>query len=238
MISYQSMWHWIDLKKFFFLSLLFCIFFSYFYFHLHEYLAISHIKKSYIDIQQWIIIHYLLAVSLYILIYIALIACAIPCATILALLGGFFFGNIAVIYAVLSTTLGGTILFLLVRTSLGSRIASKSTGWIKKVERGFQQNAFHYILTLRLMPIFPCWISNIAAGMLNVSLKIFVSATILGILPATLIYVLAGQSLDKFFFTEESILLHLTSNPSIFFSLLGLAILSLFPVIYKHVKKQ
>lgn len=227
-----------SIRKWFLLGLLILICFSFFYFHFYQYLTLNEVKKYQETVEFWTLGHYKSAVTLYLLIYIAMIACAIPGATLLTLIGGFLFGGIAVIYAILGTTLGGMTLFLAIRTTIGNRIADKSSGWIKKMEHGFQQNAFSYILTLRLIPIFPCWISNIAAGALNVPFKTYLCATVLGIFPATFIYVMVGCGLDKFLANENRSYLDIISTPSILFPLLGLALLSLFPVIYMNVKKR
>jgi uncharacterized membrane protein YdjX (TVP38/TMEM64 family) len=225
------------MRKYLFLSILLLVAVTFFYFHLYDYFTFDTLKTYQTLIQSWTIEHYKSAVAIYILLFAIMIACTIPCATFFTLLGGFLFGSIAIVYAIFSTTLGGLILFLAVRTAIGSSIATKHTGWIKSMEQGFQKNAFHYLLSLRLMPIFPCWISNIAAGALNVPLKTFLSATILGILPATIIYVMAGRSLDTLLADKNLPLLNVMFNPSVFFPLLGLAFLSLFPVIYKYIKK-
>lgn len=225
------------IKKWFLLLLLLVLFFAFFYFHLYKYLTLQTIKIYEVDAKMWTATHYKSAVCLYLLVFISLIACAIPCATLLTLIGGFLFGMMALLYATIATTLGGTILFLAIRTAIGARIAAKSTGWIKAMEHGFQRNAFHYLLMLRLVPIFPCWISNVSAGVLNVPIKTFVLATMIGIFPATFIYVMAGRSLDKLLI-EQSPSLHALLTPSIFFPLLGLALLSLFPIFYKSVKKR
>ncbi|RDI43768.1 TVP38/TMEM64 family protein [Aquicella lusitana] len=228
----------IALKKWFLLGSLLCMLFIFFYFQLYRYLNFHTLKTYQSTIQQWTVHHYKLAVVLYLFIFIVLIACTIPCATLLTLIGGFLFGGIAVIYAVLGTALGGTVLFLAVRSAIGSHLKTRTNGWIKQFEQGFQQNAFNYLLMLRLMPIFPCWISNISAGALNVPLKTFMSATVIGIFPATFIYAMAGRGLDKLLITEQTPNLNLVFTPSIFFPLCGLAILSIFPVFYKRVKKQ
>ena len=165
-----------------------------------------------------------------------MIACGIPGATILTLLGGFLFGGLAIAYSIFATTAGGLILYLAIRTAFGANIAARKSGWIKKMENGFQQNAFHYLLMLRLMPVFPCWISNIAAGALNVPIFTFLTATMLGIAPASIIYVMAGRGLDEFFAGEHAPNASALLTPSLFFPLLGLAILSLLPVFYKGIK--
>lgn len=230
--------HFMSYKKYSFLALLVLLSSSFFYFHLYDYLSLDTLKSYQSIAQAWTSTHYKTAVTLYIVVFMLLIACGIPCATVLTLLGGFLFDTIAILYAVLSTTGGGLILFLAVRTAIGSRVAARSSGWIKRMEHGFQQNAFNYILTLRLVPVFPCWISNIASGILNVPIKTFVSATILGILPATVIYVMAGQGLDKILADTNTPLINIILTPSVLFPLLGLAFLSLFPVIYKSIKKS
>jgi uncharacterized membrane protein YdjX (TVP38/TMEM64 family) len=189
-------------------------------------------------IEDWTAAHYVTAVCLYLVIFILLIACTIPAATFLTIFGGFLFGFPAFVYSMLGTTLGGLLLCLAVRTSIGDRIARQKTGWLKTMERGFQDNGFYYILSLRLMPVFPCWISNISAGALNVPIRIFVAATLIGIAPATFIYTMIGRGLDKFLSNKNGPDVNLIFTPSIFFPLLGLAILSILPVLYKKIKKR
>ena len=96
-------------------------------------------------------------------------ATSLPIALYLTILGGFLFGPvIALIVIDLSATLGATLLFLTLKTTLGELFQEKATPWIKKMEAGFQKNAFSYLLSLRLVPIFPFWAVTIAAPFLNV----------------------------------------------------------------------
>lgn len=223
-------------KKWFLLILLILFLGLFYYWDLFQYLNFKTIRTYQFLATHWAIDHYEAAVGIYITVFTLLIACGIPCATLLTLLGGFLFGAEAFFYALLGTTLGGMILYFAVKSAFGAPLAAKSTGWIKRIEHGFQKNAFSYILMMRLMPIFPCWISNISAGALNIPLKTFVIATVIGIVPATFIYAMAGRSLDKLL-TADQVNIGLVFMPSIFFPLLGLAILSLFPIFYKRIKK-
>lgn len=221
-----------------FLILLALACFSFFYFDLYSYLSFQTLRKYQEIAQAWTTTHYSLAVSIYILVFTLLVASAIPCATLLTLLGGFLFDVAAIIYAECCITIGGTILFLAVRAAIGTKLVNKSTGWLKKIEAGFNKNAFNYLLTLRLIPIFPCWISNIGAGLLNVSFKTFVTATALGILPSTVIYVYAGRSLETILKEDKTHIMHIILTPTVLLPLLGLAIFSLLPVIYNYVKRN
>lgn len=225
-------------KKYWLLVILLLACLSFFYFQLYRYLSIDSLIHYRAVIKDWSDKHYLTAILLYNLSFILLIACGIPCATVFTLLGGFLFGVIAVVYAVFSTTAGGFILFLTVRTAFGEQLAASSIRWIQKLEQGFKENAFNYLLSLRLVPIFPCWLSNISAGILNVPITTFLAATIIGIFPSTLIYALAGRSFDKILAEHNRPILNIMMTPSILLPLLGLAILSLLPIIYKSVKKR
>lgn len=224
-------------RKFIVLFLLVLVSFTFFYFHLYTYLTLDTLKAYQALARHLTAAHYETAVFVYLLIFTGMVACAIPCATVLTLIGGFLFGLPAILYAEISTTAGGLILFLSVRSAIGPHIAARSAGWLKYMEQGFQSNAFHYLLTLRLVPIFPCWISNVASGVFNIPIRVFVTATMLGILPATIIYVLAGRSLDRLLLVKMPVL-DIMFTPSVFLPLLGLAFLSLFPVIYKRIKKR
>ncbi|MBA3661798.1 MAG: VTT domain-containing protein [Gammaproteobacteria bacterium] len=225
------------IKRWFLLTLLLILLVSFFYFDLHHYLTYETLKKYQTFATQWTAQHYFQATVLYILVFTLLIACAVPCATFLTLLGGFLLGTIAIPYAVFATTFGGLILCLAVRMSVGAGFTT-STGVVKRFERGFKRNAFMYILMLRLVPIFPCWISNVSAGALNVPLKTFIAATVLGVFPATFVYAMVGRGLGKVFEQDTSPSYTIIFTPSILLPLIAMIIISLLPIIYHFIKRK
>lgn len=205
--------------------------FSFFYFDLHQYLSLDALRNYQTVIEYWTTSHHILSVFLFILIFTGLIACAIPCATFMTLVGGFLFGPLAILYSTFGITVGGMTLFLIVRSAIGEKLRTRKGGWVKRFEHGFRKNAFYYLMALRLVPVFPCWISNVGAGLFNVRLLTFLTATILGTLPATIIYVYAGLGLDKIL-VENAPVEEILFTPSVILPLIGLAILSLLPVVY------
>jgi uncharacterized membrane protein YdjX (TVP38/TMEM64 family) len=225
------------LRRYGLLILLLFVLIVFFHFHLSHFFTFEKLRANQTAIVAWTASHYIWAVFAYIAVFALLIACTVPCATVFTLAGGFLFGNMALGYALASMLLGGSALYLAVRVSLGPRFA-KATGWLKSFEDGFQQNAFYYLLTIRLVPILPCWISNIGAGLMNVPYFTFMSATLLGIFPSTLIYVLAGRSLDKIVSNQTLPLRNIVLDPFVLFPLLGLALLSMMPVLYKYSLKK
>lgn len=206
------------------------------YFHGYEYLSFSHLSQYHRILIYWTNTHYLLTVLSYLLVYTLVVALSIPGALFLTLLGGFLFGPVATIYVLVGATAGATILFFAVRSTLGEWLASKANGWVLKMKKGFQQNAFNYLLVLRLVPFFPFWAVNIVAALLSVPFPTFVTATLIGIIPATFIYVMVGNSLSTVLNNDQTPNLNIIFTPPIFLPLLALAVLALLPVIYKWWK--
>jgi uncharacterized membrane protein YdjX (TVP38/TMEM64 family) len=178
-------------------------------------------------VQQWGI----LAALVYVLIYAALVALSVPGAAILTIAGGFLFGTwIGGLCAVIGATLGATAIFLAARGGLGG-LAQRAGRFVGKLEAGFRADAFNYLLVLRLVPIFPFWLVNLVPALVGVRLPTYVLATFLGIIPGTFVYASLGNGLGSL--VEEPDLA-IIFKPSLLVPIIGLALLALIPVGYKH----
>ena len=132
------------------------------------------------------------------LVYACAVALSIPGATLLTIVGGLLFGWLTgAIAAIIAATAGATLIFLAARTSLEEALTRKAGSLVTRIRDGFTRDAFNYLLFLRLTPVFPFWLVNIAAALAQVRLKTFVAATILGIIPATLAFSFVGSGLDS-----------------------------------------
>jgi len=215
------------------------VLFLFFYFRLYEYLSFDALQENRGQLLAWTQQYYLWVVLAYMGIYIVAVAVSVPGATLLTLAGGFLFGLIyGTLFVVISATIGATLLFLAVKTALGDWLASRATSWIAKVEKGFQEDAFNYLLFLRLVPLVPFWVINITAGLLNVRTKSFFVATLVGIIPGSFVYVSVGNGLGSIFDAGIKPDLSIIFQPQILLPILGLAILSLVPLGYKHYKSR
>jgi uncharacterized membrane protein YdjX (TVP38/TMEM64 family) len=176
---------------------------------------------------------YALSVLLFILIYIGAVALSVPGATVLSLSGGFFFGPwLAALYINIGATIGAFLIFLLARTVLGNSIQSKYSEKLEQFNRELEKNGPNYMLTLRLIPLFPFFLVNLLAGVTNLKAGTFIWTTSLGIIPGSFVFAYlgyAGASLEPggTGFPKE---------PLIALILLGL--LSLLPVIIKKWKEK
>ncbi len=173
------------------------------------------------------------AALLYIAAYVSLAALSIPGGIWLTMTGGFLFGSLlGTVCTIIGATLGATVPFLAARTGLAG-LAARASPMLASIEAGFRRNAFLYMLVLRLVPVFPFWLVNLAAGAAALPFAIFVSATLIGIVPVTFMLASIGQGLGAALDERQPPDLGLLSRPDILLPLLGFALLALLPVLYR-----
>ncbi len=179
----------------------------------------------------------LLAILLYTLLYMTLTAFSIPLGGILTIAAGFFFGTlVAASCAVIGGTLGAIIVFLAARTAFGELLRAKAGSALERMEAGFRENAFNYLLTLRLIPIFPFWLINLVPAFLGMPLRSYVVATFVGVIPGAVVYASLGNGLGEVLNAGLELDLGILLKPAVLFPLLALAVLALLPVAYKKIK--
>ncbi|MEJ8570906.1 TVP38/TMEM64 family protein [Microbaculum marinum] len=137
------------------------------------------------------------ALAIYALVYVLVVALSLPGGLILTLAGGYLFGwFLGGGLTVLAATAGAILIFLVARSSLGESLAERAGPRLAALREGFAANALNYLLFLRLVPIFPFWLVNIAPALLGVSLKTYVVGTFIGIVPGTFAFAFVGAGLD------------------------------------------
>jgi uncharacterized membrane protein YdjX (TVP38/TMEM64 family) len=210
----------------------------FFGFHLYRYFSFSNLKLHRQALADWADKNYGLTVLSFIGMYILGMACSMPISGFFAILSGFLFGFWpGMLYSVLSATTGSTLFFILARGAFGDWLKKIASKRIQSFEVGFQKNAFNYIVSLRLIPVVPFGLINIAAAVLHVELDIFISATFIGIIPAAGIYATLGQHLSTIVQSSQIPDMKIMLEPHIVLPLLGLALLGLLPAIYQYQKK-
>lgn len=204
-----------------------------------KYLSLDALKENYQQILTFTNHHFIVGISIFAIAYIVVVAFSIPGATIMTLLGGLLFGLLlGTFVVVVSATIGACIVFFAVRTALGEALQSKAKGSIEKMRLGFENDAFNYLMVLRLIPIFPFFVINIAAGMLSVKFRDFFWATFLGIIPGSAVYVWMGTSLGYAIKKGDDINLRIILDHQFILPIIALAILSIVPVFIKKFNKR
>lgn len=225
-------------KSWFLLLVIFLILATFYLTDLKTYFSFSALKMYHRDLIFFVENHFLTALLLFGVTYVIVAATSIPIAAFLTILGGFLFGSfLSLIIVDISATLGATFLFLIVRTTFGEILKKKGASWVKKMEKGFQKNVFFYLLFIRLIPVFPFWAVNLVAALLNTPIRVFVTTTLIGIIPVTFIYSLLGKGLATLLEQDKVPDVSIVFEPSIFMPLCSLALLSLLPAFFRKRKK-
>ncbi len=164
----------------------------------HKHLSFETIGTNYQVLKDFIDANFIVAILIYMAIYIAMVALSLPGGLVLTVTGGLLFGWFAgAVATVIGATIGATIIFLIAKSSLGEALADKAGAWLGKLRDGFKENALNYLLFLRLVPAFPFWLVNLAPALLGVPLRTYVLGTAIGIIPGTLAFSVAGSGLGS-----------------------------------------
>lgn len=210
---------------------------AFFALDLDRYFSLDALEEHRDSLRAFVQDHRLAALIAFIATYVAATSISVPGASILTIFGGFLFGLwLGTAAVVTGATLGATVIFLITRTAFGDVLRSRASGFIKRMEEGFREDAFAYLFTLRMIPVVPFWALNIVPGVLGVKLRDYVLATFLGIIPATFVYVSIGNGIDAVFEAgERPTLSGVLLKPEIILPIAGLVLLALLPIVYKRI---
>jgi len=179
--------------------------------------------------------------ALFMAAYVVIVAFSLPGATVATLTGGFLFGLFpGVMYNVLSATIGAVVIFSAVRLGLGDGLKARidaSDGAVRRLTDGIRANEVPVLLTMRLVPAVPFFVANLIPAFLGVGTWRFAWTTLVGIIPGGLVYTWVGLGLGEVFARGEAPDLSIIFEPYILGPILGLAALSVLPIILKSLRK-
>ncbi len=224
-----------------------------------HYLTLAELAARRDALRAAIAAHPLLSLLAYVGIYAGTVALSLPGGAVLTLAGGFLFGWLwGGVAAVIAATIGAVLVFLIAKTALGEPLAARAGPWLNRLRQGFQEDAFNYLLFLRLVPIFPFWLVNLAPGLLGVSLGTYAVATAIGIIPGTFAFSIAGSGLDSVIEAQQaahqSCLAKMGSDaqnscpfvlepqalltPGLIAGFIALGLIALVPIALKRLKRR
>lgn len=204
-----------------------------------DFISLESLRENREILNSWVEQQFAFVLLCYFLIYVIVTAASLPFALLMTLTGGFLFGALwGSLVVVFAATIGATIVFLAARSAAGDWFSRRAGDRVKKLEAGFQDNVVSYMLFLRFIPIFPFFLINIAAAIFRVPLRIFFLTTLFGVTPGTFIYSLTGSSLGSIFAAGDNFSTSTILTPKVITALVGLALLSLLPIIYRRWKQR
>ena len=210
---------------FIFIALVFIVGFNY-----DEVLSFNLIKQKYGDIQLLINDRYLFYYLLFFLGYIVVTALALPISFLKTLLAGALFGLLpGVILTSFASTIGSTLCFLISRYLFKDIFQEKYKKYLVKVNLGIKKEGLLYLLFLRLSPIFPFFLINLTFGLTQMKWTNFYWISQLGMLPATVLFVNAGNQLSQINNLEDILTMKV---------IVSLSAIGLLPIVTKRIYEK
>lgn len=220
-----------------------------------EELTLEALVRHRVAIDAFVTEHRALAVLAFIGLYITAVALSVPGALFLTVTGGFLFGLvIGASASVIGATIGATLIFLVARSALGEPLLRRAGPRASQLAQGFREDAFSYLLFLRLVPAFPFFLVNVVPAFAGVRLLPFVAATVLGIIPASIVYAYAGIGLDSVIATQNGLYRQCLAagrsecrltfdlrdilTPQLLGALVALGVLALLPVVVRRLRAR
>jgi uncharacterized membrane protein YdjX (TVP38/TMEM64 family) len=177
--------------------------------------------------------HPVVAPVAFVAAYVLIVSLSLPVAVVATLLGGFLFGPVlGTVLVVVAGTAGATVVFLVARTAVGEGLRRKAGPLYERVATGMRDNAFEYLLFLRIVPLFPFFLVNILPALFDVRLRTFVLATLVGIVPGTFVYANLGRELGTISSLGDLF------SMKMFLAFLLLGIVALIPAGYRAWKRR
>ncbi|WP_404366527.1 FAD-dependent oxidoreductase [Marinobacter sp.] len=193
----------------------------------HEMLTLENLQRHQAAIDQWIAANTTTALLGFISVYIVVTALSLPGAAIMTLAAGAFFGIFAgLLAASVASTIGASLAFLAARFLLRDTLRKRYRKTVERMDKGIKKDGAFYLATLRLVPVFPFFLINLAMGLTGMKLRTYALVSWLAMIPGTFVYVNAGTQLAQIDAVGDI----MSADVLLAFVLLGL-----FPLIAKVI---
>lgn len=168
-------------------------------------LSLDRLLASRAWLRGFVEVGYLRALVAAYCLYVGAVVVSVPATLILTMICGFLFGILpGALTAVCAATTGAAIVFAIGRGPGADLLRRIGGTRLAGLAEGFRRDAFGYIVILRLLPLFPFWVTNIAPAAFGVKMRVFVLATFLGLLPGAFVYATTGAGIEDVVAAHET----------------------------------
>ncbi|MBT0663882.1 TVP38/TMEM64 family protein [Geobacter pelophilus] len=207
---------------------------AFFYFSgLGRFLTLATLKANREALALYYADHRLLMVGSFIGVYIVQTALSLPGAALMSLAAGAIFGAFSgTLYSVIGATVGATAAFLATRYLLHDMMQRRFGERLEGINRELERRGLNYLLFLRLVPVFPFFLINLAAALTRLPFRTFFIGTFLGIIPGGFVFCNAGASLASVSSLSE------VASPRVLGSFALLGLFALLPALYAKFRER
>jgi uncharacterized membrane protein YdjX (TVP38/TMEM64 family) len=194
---------------------------------LQQYFTLATLKSQQAALMEYYDAHTLLTIGIYMAVYIVVTALSLPGAAVMTLAGGAVFGLvIGTVVVSFASSIGATLAFLAARFLLKETVQTRFKEKLQAINKGIEKDGMFYLFTLRLVPVFPFFVINLAMALTPIKTAMFYVVSQIGMLPGTIVYVNAGTQLAQVKSTGDIL------SPGLIFSFV---LLGLFPWIARTI---
>ena len=187
-----------DLRKSILVIILLAFIASFFLFDLGAYLTLNNLKAQQDNLQLWQQANPWFSAAIFFLVYVLVTALSLPGATVMTLAIGAIFGLLqGTILVSFASTLGATLAFIIARFLLRSVVQERFGDKLQAINSGIDKDGAFYLFGLRLVPLFPFFVINLAMGLTSLRTWTFAWVSQVGMLAGTIVYVNAGTQLAQ-----------------------------------------
>ena len=196
------------LKRFLPLIVLACVIALIFGMGWNRYLSLETLRLHGAELRAFTAEHWILSLMVLMAVFTLATASVVPGVFFVTITAGYLFGPwIGGVSTAIAATLGALIVYGVARSALGRSMrerADQNAGLMQKVCLAIDKDTFWYVLASRLAVVVPFHMINIAAGVMAVRLAPYTLATVIGLLPAHIIYCWIGARLNTLLATDPN----------------------------------
>ncbi|WP_323902218.1 FAD-dependent oxidoreductase [Aeromonas hydrophila] len=207
-----------------------CLIGAFFAFDLGHYLNLPQLQARQAELAALVDRHFVSAALLFVAVYVVSTALSLPGASLLTLAGSAVFGVAwGLLLVSFASSIGATLAFLSARFLLRDWVERRFGDKLASLQAGMKQEGALYLLSLRLIPIFPFFLVNLLMGLTPIRVSTYYWVSQLGMLPGTFVYVLAGSELANLTSTGNIL------SPGL---MVALTLLGLMPMLLKGLQRR
>lgn len=207
-----------------------CLIGAFFAFDLGHYLSLPQLQARQAELAALVERHFGAAALLFVAVYVVSTALSLPGASLLTLAGSAVFGVAwGLLLVSFASSIGATLAFLSARFLLRDWVERRFGDKLASLQAGMKKEGALYLLSLRLIPIFPFFLVNLLMGLTPISVSTYYWVSQLGMLPGTFVYVLAGSELANLTSTGNIL------SPGL---MVALTLLGLMPMLLKGLQRR
>ncbi len=165
---------------------------------LDRYFTLDYLKGSLDAFRASYALHPAALIFGYFVLYVLTVSLSLPGAAVLTIGAGALFGLVTgTLLVSFASSIGAAIACFVSRYLLKDWVQERLSGRAGRINEGIEKEGPFYLFTLRLIPLFPFWLINLAMGLTKMPLRTFYWVSQLGTLPGTVVYVNAGREIAR-----------------------------------------